>query len=157
MELDRYDAQILRELQRDGRLPVVDLAERIGLSPTPCARRVKLLEGSGVIEGYTAVLNPSHIGLGLMAVVQVKLIEHSDDAVNRFESELARLEEVTHCFAMTGAFDFLLQVYAKNLDALSNVVLKKLLRIPNLRDLQSSVVLETVKRTTLLPLSHLLA
>ena len=156
MELDRYDAQILRELQRDGRLPVVDLAERIGLSPTPCARRVKLLEGGGVIEGYTAVLDPSRVGLGLLAVVQVKLIEHSDDAVNRFESEMAGLEEVTHCFAMTGAFDFLLQVYAKDLDSLSNVVLKKLLRIPNLRDLQSSVVLETVKRTTLLPLSHLL-
>jgi Lrp/AsnC family leucine-responsive transcriptional regulator len=156
MELDRYDAQILRELQNDGRLSMVDLADRIGLSPTPCARRVKLLESSGTIESYSAVLNPSRVGLGLLAMVQLKLIEHSDDAVTRFERELSRIEEVTHCFAMTGAFDFLLQVYAKDLDSLANVVLKKLLRIPNLRDLQSSVVLETVKRSTLLPLGHLL-
>ena len=155
MNLDRYDARIVSELQRNGRLTVVELAETIGLSPTPCARRVKALESAGVIESYSAVINPSKIGLAILAMVQVKLVEHTDETVTRFETEIARLEEITNCFALTGAFDFMLQVYAKDLDALSNVVLKKLLRIPGLRDLQSSVVLETIKRSQKVPLAHL--
>jgi Lrp/AsnC family leucine-responsive transcriptional regulator len=155
MELDRFDARILRELQRDGRLPVVELAECIGLSPTPCARRVKLLESSKVIESYSAILNPARIGLGVLAIVQVKLTEHTDETVARFEREIELLDEVTNCYAMTGAYDFILQVYAKDLASLSNVVLKKLLRIPSLRDLQSSVVLDTVKRSIRLPLGHM--
>ena len=155
MELDRFDALILSELQRDGRLPVVELADTIGLSPTPCARRIKVLETSAVIESYAAILNPSGIGLAVLAIVQVKLTEHTDETVARFESEINLLDEVTNCYAITGAYDFLLQVYAQNLEALSNVVLKKLLRIPNLRDLQSSVVLATVKRSVRLPLSQL--
>jgi len=91
----------------------------------------------------------------VLAMVQVKLTEHTDETVARFEREIALLDEVTNCYALTGAYDFILQVYAKDLDTLSNVVLKKLLRIPNLRDLQSSVVLATVKRSMRLPLGHL--
>ena len=155
MAIDRFDARILTELQRDGRLAVVELAEAIGLSATPCARRIKALETSGVIESYAAVLNPGRLGLEVLAMVQVKLTEHTDETVARFEREIALLDEVTNCYALTGAYDFILQVYAKDLDTLSNVVLKKLLRIPNLRDLQSSVVLATVKRSMRLPLGHL--
>jgi Lrp/AsnC family transcriptional regulator, leucine-responsive regulatory protein len=155
MELDRYDARILDELQRDGRLTVVELAQSIGLSPTPCARRIKALEDKHLIQGYSAVLNPARIGLGVMAVVQVKLTEHTDETVARFEREIALLDEVTNCYAMTGTYDFMLQVYAPDLDSFSNVVLKKLLRIPNLRDLQSSVVLAIVKHSNRLPLGHL--
>jgi len=155
MEIDRFDARILAALQRDGRLPVVELAESIGLSPTPCARRIKALESNGVIEGYTAVLSPMRTGLKIMAIVQVKLTEHTDETVARFEREIAVLDEVTNCYAMTGSYDFILQVYGKDLESLSNVVLKKLIRIPNVRDLQSSVVLATVKRSTRIPLGHL--
>src|SRR5271156_752832 len=155
MQLDRFDVKILAALQRDGRLPIVDLAESIGLSPTPCARRVKALEAAGAIEGYAAVLNPSRVGLAVLAIVQVKLTEHTDETVARFEREIALMDEVTRCFAMTGAYDFILEVYGKDLDALSNVVLKKLIRVPNVRDMQSSVVLATVKRTTRIPLGHL--
>jgi len=155
MAIDRFDARILSELQRDGRLAVVELADSIGLSATPCARRIKALETGGVIEGYAAVLNPGRLGLEVLAMVQVKLTEHTDETVARFEREIALLDEVTNCYALTGAYDFILQVYAKDLDALSNVVLKKLLRIPNLRDLHSSVVLATVKHSTRLPLGHL--
>jgi Lrp/AsnC family leucine-responsive transcriptional regulator len=153
--LDRYDALILSALQRNGRLPVVELAESIGLSPTPCARRIKALESSGAIEGYTAILNPARIGLAVLAMVQVKLTEHTDETVARFEREIAQIDEVTKCFAMTGAYDFILEVYGRDLDALSNVVLKKLIRVPNVRDMQSSVVLATVKRSTRIPLGHL--
>jgi Lrp/AsnC family leucine-responsive transcriptional regulator len=152
MEIDRFDARILAALQQDGRLPVVELAEAIRLSPTPCARRIKALESQGIIEGYAALLNPAKVGLEVLAIVQVKLTEHTDETVARFEREIAVLDEVTHCYAMTG---IILQVYGKDLESLSNVVLKKLIRIPNVRDLQSSVVLATVKRSIRIPLGHL--
>ena len=155
MKFDRYDSRILSALQRNGRLSVVELAESIGLSPTPCARRIKALESSGAIEGYAAILNPARIGLAVLAMVQVKLTEHTDETVATFEREIAQMDEVTKCFAMTGAYDFILEVYGKDLDALSNVVLKKLIRVPNVRDMQSSVVLATVKRSTRIPLGHL--
>lgn len=155
MEFDRYDRSILSALQTDGRLSVVELAEAIGLSPTPCARRIKALEASGAIEGYAAILNPVRIGLGVLAIVQVKLTAHTDETVARFEKEIERMDEVTRCFAMTGNYDFILEVYGRDLDALSNVVLKKLIRVPNVRDMQSSVVLATVKRTARIPLGHL--
>jgi Lrp/AsnC family leucine-responsive transcriptional regulator len=155
MHIDRFDARILSALQQDGRLPVVDLAESIGLSPTPCARRIKALEAGGAIEGYAAILNPTLVGLGVLAIVQVKLTEHTDETVERFEREILLMDEVTKCFAMTGSYDFILEVYGKDLDALSNVVLKKLIRVPNVRDMQSSVVLSTVKRSARIPLGHL--
>jgi Lrp/AsnC family leucine-responsive transcriptional regulator len=157
MKLDRFDAKILDALQRDGRLSVVDLAESIGLSPTPCARRIKVLETEGVIEGYAAVLNPGRVGLAVLAIVQVKLTEHTDETVARFEREIQLMDEVTKCFAMTGSYDFILEVYGEDLEALSNVVLKKLIRVPNVRDMQSSVVLATIKRTARIPLGHLQA
>ena len=155
MKLDRFDAKILDALQRDGRLSVVDLAELVGLSPTPCARRIKALESEGAIEGYAAILNPARVGLAVLAIVQVKLTEHTDETVARFEREIQLMNEVTKCLAMTGSYDFILEVYGKDLEALSNVVLKKLIRVPNVRDLQSSVVLETIKRTVRIPLAHL--
>jgi Lrp/AsnC family leucine-responsive transcriptional regulator len=155
MEFDRFDARILSALQRDGRLAVVELAEAVGLSPTPCARRIKALESSGAIQWYAAILDPVHIGLGVLAIVQVKLTEHTDETVARFEREILLMDEVTKCFAMTGSYDFILEVYSKDLDALSNVVLKKLIRVPNVRDMQSSVVLATVKRSARIPLGHL--
>ena len=155
MQFDRFDAKILSALQRDGRLSVVDLAEIIGLSPTPCARRIKALESAGAIEGYAAVLNPARIGLAVLAIVQVKLTEHTDETVARFEREIGLMDEVTKCFAMTGSYDFILEVYGKDLEALSNVVLKKLIRVPNVRDMQSSVVLATLKRSNRIPLGHL--
>jgi Lrp/AsnC family leucine-responsive transcriptional regulator len=153
--LDRFDARILAELQRDGRLSVVELAERIGLSATPCARRIKALEAGRVIEGYAALLNPARVGLAVQALVHVKLTEHTDETVARFEREISLLDEVTNCFATTGAYDFILQVFGQDLESLSSVILKKLLRIPHVRDVQSSVVLATVKRSTHVPLGHL--
>jgi Lrp/AsnC family transcriptional regulator, leucine-responsive regulatory protein len=155
VQFDRFDTKLLSALQRDGRLSVVDLAEIIGLSPTPCARRIKALESAGAIEGYAAVLNPARIGLAVLAIVQVKLTEHTDETVARFEREIGLMDEVTKCFAMTGSYDFILEVYGKDLEALSNVVLKKLIRVPNVRDMQSSVVLATLKRSNRIPLGHL--
>ncbi len=155
MAIDRRDTEILAALQQDGRLSVVELAERIGLSPTPCARRVRQLEEAGVILGYTAVVEPRSLGLSVQAFVQVRLERHTDDNVEQFKRALAHLDEVIACFAMTGAHDFILHVVVPDLESLQSVVLRKLLKIPSVRDVQSSIVLETVKRSARLPLAHL--
>jgi Lrp/AsnC family transcriptional regulator, leucine-responsive regulatory protein len=152
MRLDRLDVRILEELQKDGRRPVVELAEKIGLSGTPCARRIRQLEESGVIHGYTAVIDPARLGLSVQAFVQVKLVRHTDENVAQFRRELDSLDEIVACYATTGEHDFLLQVIATDLEALSNIVLRKLLKIPSVRDVHSTVVLETIKRSTRVPI-----
>jgi Lrp/AsnC family leucine-responsive transcriptional regulator len=155
MKLDRIDARILAELQTDGRSTVVELGGRVGLTGTPCARRIRQLEQRGVILGYSAVLEPTRLGLNVQAFVQVKLERHTDENVEQFQRELAVLEQVVSCFATTGEYDFMLQVLAPDLEALSALVLKKLLKISCVRDVHSSIVLDTVKRSTRVPLGHL--
>lgn len=155
VSLDRLDARILSELQLDGRSSVVELSERVGLTGTPCARRVKQLEQSGVILGYTAVLDPARLGLNVQAFVQVKLDRQTDENVERFRRKLASFEQVVSCFATTGEYDFILQVVAPDLEALSTLVLKELLKISFVRDVHSSIVLDTIKRSTRIPLGHL--
>ncbi|HEY5759615.1 MAG TPA: Lrp/AsnC family transcriptional regulator, partial [Steroidobacter sp.] len=120
MDLDRYDAAILDELQRDGRLSIVDLAEEVGLSSTPCARRLKLMEQDGIIQGYTAVIDPNRLGLKVQAFVQVRLTRHTDENIEQFRRAVDSLEEVVSCHAMTGAYDLLLQVAVTDLEQLSN-------------------------------------
>jgi Lrp/AsnC family leucine-responsive transcriptional regulator len=156
MKLDRIDARLLTELQQDGRRTVVELSERIGLSGTPCARRIRQLEHNGVIQGYTAVVDPGRLGLSVQAFVQVRLERQTDDNVAHFQQELQSIDAVVSCYAMTGEYDFLLQVVTTDLDVLSNLVLKKLLSIPSVRDVHSSIVLQTIKRSMRLPLAHLL-
>jgi Lrp/AsnC family leucine-responsive transcriptional regulator len=155
MNLDRYDAAILDELQKDGRLPIVELAEKVGLSSTPCARRVKLMEQAGIIQGYTAVINPSQLGLKMQAFVQVRLARHTDENIEQFRRAVDNMEEVVSCHAMTGAYDLLLQVVVPDLEQLSNVVLKKLMSIRPVRDVHSSIVLNTIKRSSRVPVRHL--
>jgi Lrp/AsnC family leucine-responsive transcriptional regulator len=155
MKLDRIDARLLTELQQDGRRTVVELAEQIGLSGTPCARRIRQLEENGVIQGYTAVVDPARLGLSVQAFVQVKLERQTDENVSQFQQELESLDAVVSCHAVTGEYDFLLQVITTDLDALSNIVLKKLLSIRSVRDVHSSIVLQTIKRSVRLPLDHL--
>jgi len=155
MKLDRFDARLVAELQKDGRRPVIELAEEIGLSGTPCARRVRRLEQTGVIQGYTAIVDPARLGLSVQAFVQVKLERHTDENIAQFRRALEALEEVVSCYATTGAYDFLLQLVATDLDALSTIVLKRLLKIPSVRDVHSSIVLETMKRSLRVPLGHL--
>ena len=155
MALDRTDRRLLSALQLDGRMSVVELAESVGLSPTPCARRIRQLEQSGVIEGYAVLVNPVKLGLRVQAFVQVKLVRHHDDQVEQFSRALDGIEQVVGGYATTGEYDFILHVVAADLDSLSNVVLKRLLRIPAVRDVHSSIVLETVKRSVRVPIAAL--
>lgn len=146
MTLDSTDKRILAALQRDGRMTTVELAETIGLSATPVARRVRELEAAGVIQGYTAIVDPRKVGSGIQAVVQIKLEQHSDEIAERFRTTLEGLPEVSACYALTGDMDFLLHVAVRDIDALSDFTLRQLLRIPGVRDVRTSIVLRTIKR-----------
>lgn len=151
MKLDPIDRRILAELQRDGRLSHVELAARIGLTATPCARRVRELEDAGVIQGYAALVEPRKLGLAIQAVVQVKLEKHTDEIVERFRRAMQQRPEVLACLATTGDMDFLLQVVVRDVDALSDFALRSLLRLPGVRDVRTGLVLETIKRSTVVP------
>jgi Lrp/AsnC family leucine-responsive transcriptional regulator len=155
MKFDRVDARLLAALQQDGRRSIVELAEEVGLSGTPCARRIRLLEEAGVIQGYTAVVNPERLGLKVLAFIEVKLERHTDDVVEQFRRDVAALDAVVSCHAITGEYDFMLQVVAEDLNVLSNVILKKLMKIAGVRDVHSSIVLDTIKRSARVPLGHL--
>lgn len=143
--LDAADRRILRALQRDGRLPVVALAEQVGLSATPCQRRVKRLEEEGVIAGYAARLDPARLGLPLQAFVLVALESHAEEVVERFHAALAERPEVLAAYAMSGEMDYLLHVLAADLEAYGEFALKALLRLPGVKETRSSFVLATLK------------
>jgi DNA-binding Lrp family transcriptional regulator len=117
MELDRYTLQILAELQRDARQTVQQLSAAVGLSPTPCWKRVKDLEAAGVIRGYTALVDREKVGLNLRVVVEANLKEHSEDLVRRFERAVAASPQVVHCVSTTGQADYILTVLISDIKA----------------------------------------
>ena len=145
IELDAIDRRIVAALQAEGRLPIVDLAERVGLSATPCQRRVRRLEEAGVIARYAALVPPAALGLGLQALVQVTLDDHSEAVVAAFEAEIRARPEVVACYAVTGDMDFLLHVQAPDLPSFSEFAMKALLRMPGVRGTRSSFIMQEVK------------
>ena len=153
-DLDRIDLLLLAELQRDGRLPNADLAERVHLSPSACLRRVQRLERDGVIAGYRAELEPERIGLGLQAFVRVQLRQHDPATVDAFATFVTAWDEVVACHALTGDMDYLLQVAVRDLEHFSRFLLDRLLGQAGVADVNSSFVLRTVKRFRGLPLPH---
>jgi Lrp/AsnC family transcriptional regulator, leucine-responsive regulatory protein len=145
LPLDAADRRILRALQRDGRLPIVALAEAVGLSATPCQRRVKRLEDAGIIAGYAARVPPAQIGLPLTAFVFVSLASHGEEIVEPFHRAIAARPEVLACWAMSGETDYLLHVVAADLDAYGEFALKALLRLPGVKETRSAFVLREIK------------
>src|SRR5882762_9301762 len=145
IELDDIDKRIVATLQDEGRLPIVDLADRVGLSATPCQRRVKRLEEEGVIGRYAALVPPEAMGFALQALVEVTLDDHSEKTVEAFETAIRSRPEVVACYAVTGDMDFLLHVLAPDLTSFSDFALKALLRMPGVRDTRSSFIMQAVK------------
>ena len=145
IELDDIDRRIVAALQADGRLPMVDLADKVGLSPTPCQRRVKRLEEEGVIARYAALVAPGALGFELQAMVQVTLDDHSEKTVEAFEAAIRARSEVVACYAMTGDMDFLLIVQARDLASFSDFAMKALLRLPGVRGTRSSFIMQAIK------------
>lgn len=144
-DLDDIDRRIVAALQANGRLPIVDLADKVGLSATPCQRRVRRLEEAGVITRYAALISPGALGLGLQALVQVTLDDHSEKIVEAFETAIRARTEVVACYAVTGDMDFLLMVQTPDLAAFSEFALKALLRMPGVRGTRSSFIMQAVK------------
>ena len=143
--LDAADRRILRALQRDGRLPVVALAEQVGLSATPCQRRVKRLEETGIISRYAAIVPPAQVGLPLSAFVFVSLSSHAEEVVEPFHRAIALRAEVLACWAMSGETDYLLHVVAPDLDSYGEFALKTLLRLPGVKETRTAFVLSEIK------------
>ncbi|MBJ2347757.1 MULTISPECIES: Lrp/AsnC family transcriptional regulator [Pseudomonas] len=155
MKLDGYDRKILTALQRDGRLSNVQLAEEIGLSPSPCLRRVRMLEEAGVIRGYQAILDRDEVGLGMTIFVGIKVERHTDERAEAFRQAVTALPEVISAFLVSGESDFLLQVVVPDLRAYDRFVTGKLLKLPGVSDIRSNFAINTVKAPGPLPLGHL--
>lgn len=152
--LDKTDRKLLDLLQKDGRMTNLDLAGRVALSPSACLRRVRALEEAGVIRGYAALLDPSKIGLGLLAFVTVKLEKRGRMPTDAFARACRDWPEVAACHATTGDMDYLLRVHVEDLPHFSRFVMDSLLKHPGVIDMKSSFVLEQVKETTALPLAR---
>ncbi len=152
-DLDPLDLRILDVLQRDARVANVDLAEQVGLSPSPCLRRVRAIEQAGVIDAYAALLDPAALGLDVTAFVEVTLERQSPDAVEVFETAMAARPEVMECYEVTGDHDYLLRVTVADIDRLRRFVMDDLLAIPSVARTRSNLALGRVKYTTALPLA----
>jgi Lrp/AsnC family leucine-responsive transcriptional regulator len=156
LKIDEFGLRILRELQADGRISVLDLAKRVSLSPTPCARRLAQLVDSGVIAGFGARVDPKAVGLSVEVMVEVKLERHANAIPEDFRNRILEREEVVACFAMTGDTDYLLHVMVPDIDSLNAFLMQEVLNIEGVRDVRTSLVLEAVKRQQTVPTGHLM-
>jgi Lrp/AsnC family transcriptional regulator, leucine-responsive regulatory protein len=149
--LDRYSLRILAELQRDARQTVQQLAESVGLSATPCWKRVKDMEAAGVIRGYTAVVDRDKVGLNLAVIVEANLTQHSEDVVRRFEAAVAESPQIIQCRSTTGQADYILTVLAADIKSYERFLHDTLFRLPGITHVRSSIVLREVKAEVGLP------
>ncbi|MDX9995006.1 MAG: Lrp/AsnC family transcriptional regulator [Rhodocyclaceae bacterium] len=152
MNIDRYDQQILQVLQEDGRISNQDLADRIGLSPSPCLRRVRALEEAGIIAGYRALLDARKLGLTLTALIHISMDRHTPERFENFESEIGAIPEIVECLLITGQdADYQLKVVVRDMDAYQELLLNRITRIPGVTGVHSSFVLRRVVDRTALP------
>jgi DNA-binding Lrp family transcriptional regulator len=151
MHLNSTDKRILIELQRDGSLSNVELARRVGLSPSPCLARVKALEKAGVIDRYVALANPHKLGLGLNVFINISLKSQNKEALAAFERQIAAHAQVMECYLMTGDSDYLIRVAVADMAALERFILDQLTTIPGIEQIRSSFALKQVQYKTALP------
>jgi Lrp/AsnC family leucine-responsive transcriptional regulator len=152
MNIDSYDKRILELLQEDGRLSNQDLADRIGLSPSPCLRRVRRLEEAGLISAYCALLNARALGLKLMAFIHISMDRHTPERFENFERHVAQFPEVLECHLITGqAADYLLKVIVVDMDGFQALLLNKITRIDGVTGVHSSFVMKSPVSKTALP------
>ena len=151
MPLDAIDRKILALLQQDGRMSLAALSEKVGLSPSPCLRRVRLMEKAGIIARYVAVLNQRAVGLPVSVFISIKLESQREEALTKFGRAIARWPEVLECYLMTGPRDYLLRVVVADLSAYEQFLKTKLTRLDGIASIESSFALEQVKYTNVLP------
>jgi len=149
-DLDTLDVRILEALQEDARITMLELAERVGLSPTPCARRVKRLEEEGLIERYVTLLDGERLGIGLHAFVNVRLRSQTKQSIDIFEAAIRKLPEVVECYLVSGNYDYLLHIRVRDIHAFRDVVRNRLTVIESVGETHTSIALEQTKYTTAL-------
>lgn len=155
MELDRIDKRILAELQQNARISNLELADKVGLSASPCLRRVRQLEEAGLITGYATLLNASRLGLKLMALLQISMDRHTPDRFEQFEAAIKGYPQVLECILITGqSADYQLKVLVRDMEEYQDFLLNRITRIPGVTDVHSSFVLRQVVSTTALPLEN---
>lgn len=154
MSLDQAEISILKLLQNDGRVTNQELADKMGMSASPCWRKVRKLEDEGVIEGYRAVLNRKKIGLGVMVFIRVVIDSHSEAEAKEFEEEVIALEDVVACYSIGGDADFLLQVVAYDLDSYADFAMSVVRRLPRIKEMQSMFVLKEIKPLVMYPIKR---
>lgn len=152
MRLDETDKKILRVLQRDGRIANNDLAREVGLSPSPCLRRVKLLEEAGVIDRYVAILNPAKINKGLTFFTRIKLDKQDEKSLKHFADEIKKLPQVLECYFMLGDYDVIIRVVAADLEDYRRFQSESLSQIEGVQNLKTDVLSQTVKQSSAMPL-----
>jgi Lrp/AsnC family leucine-responsive transcriptional regulator len=152
-ELDRIDRNILRALQADGRLSFVELAKQVGLSTSPCLERVRRLERGGFITGYRAILAPEKLQSSLLVYVEISLNYTSGTVFEDFREAVGRWPEILECHLVSGDFDYLLKIRIENMAAYRELLGDLLHALPGVRDSRTLVAMETVKETTVLPIS----
>lgn len=157
MSLDQIDLRILEELQKDARISVTELARRVALTATPCARRVQQLEAAGYIKSYVALLDQASLGLPVNAFVEVRLVCESNAEVTEFESAVRAYPEVMECWAMSGGYDYLLRVVTQDLDGYNRFLRDHLLNLSCVNHVETSFALQRIVGRTALPLAHLRA
>lgn len=155
LSLDAIDLRIVTALQADARLSNVELADRVGLSPSPCLRRVKRLEREGYIEGYRAALRRERVGLGFSVFLSVKIDRHANERALTFERAVSSMSEVIACHLVSGEADYLLEVVVPDLKHYQRFLIGKLLNLPIVREVRSNIAIETLKAGAPLPLGHL--
>jgi Lrp/AsnC family transcriptional regulator, leucine-responsive regulatory protein len=153
IQLDAIDRRIIAELQADARLSNVELADRVGLSPSPCLRRVKRLERDGIIEGYRAVLSRDRVGLGFSVFLAVKIDAHANDRALAFEDAVCAMPEVLACHMVSGEADYLLEVVVADLEQYQSFLVERLLNLPIVREVRSNIAIQTRKAAAPLPLA----
>lgn len=153
MTLDKTDLRILTQLQRNARLSNADLAAAIGLSPSPCLRRVRALEEAGVLKRYAAIVDARAVGLPISVFVNVSLRSQERASLEEFETQIQQYPEVMECYLMTGGFDYMLRVVVPDLESYQRFLADKLTRIRSVANIQSSMTLKQVVYQTALPLS----
>lgn len=151
MKLDHTERAILRHLQADGRLSNVALAERVGLSESPCYRRVRQLEQAGVITGYAAVVDQRRLGLDVTAFVLVTMEKQPDAATEAFLAAVQAEAHIVECYATSGSHDYLMKVVARSIDHFSELCMQRILKFPGVMHVESSFSLKVVKHSRVLP------
>lgn len=151
MKLDAIDRRILKALQRDGRLQNIELAREVGLSPSPCLRRVRLLEEAGVIEHYVAVVNAAKVGKGLTVFARIWLTGQDAETVDHFTDAIRQLPQVVECHLMAGDCDFLLRIVAADLDDYRQFQIEHLTRIKGVQSVKTEIPMQKIKLTSAIP------